>query len=56
LKKLYELRPGTPLNASTLGIRTSIDPPHANNRTAVIVLGSMVAAIFLLIVGALMFG
>jgi hypothetical protein len=56
LKRLYEFRPGTPLNASTLGIRTSIDPPHANNRTAMIVLGSVIAAIFLLIVGALMFG
>jgi hypothetical protein len=56
LKKLFELRPGTPLDASTLGIRTSIDPPHTNNRTAVVVLGSVIAAIFLLIVGALMFG
>jgi len=57
VKKLYELQPGTPLNASTLGIRTSIDPPPANNnRTAVIVCGSVAGAIFLLVIGAVLFG
>jgi hypothetical protein len=56
VKKLYALQPGTPLNASTLGIRTSADPPTAGNRTALIVLASVIAAIVLLIVGALIFG
>jgi len=56
MKKLYELQPGTPLNASTLGIRTSADPPAADNRTALLVVGSVIAGIVLLIAGALMFG
>lgn len=54
--RLAKLTPGTPLNQGTLGIATSADPAHKNNRTAVIVLGALIVLLLGFVVLALLFG
>jgi hypothetical protein len=56
VRRLDALQPGTPLNAQVLGIRTALDPPRTNNRTAVIVLGVAIALLLGFVVVGLAFG
>lgn len=50
LQHLDKLAPGMALNARTLGVRTSVDPPRRSQRKAAIVLMSLMGVVVLAMV------
>ena len=50
LRKLDKLTPGTPLNAGTLGVRTSADPPPPSQKRGLMIVGSMLGVVVLAII------